>query len=320
MEPHRIDLREITFDDAAGGTLPDVLKYPVYGNLIEPAVTLEHHGWLQLEPAFQFLDAEDRDQYEFRFELGAGDFYFARGEDGRPIYREAAGAAAPCVTAVYFPENESDLKTCVLLVDPAAWGEARVITLRIFCNTAAGSDLFDPHHGVSLSLIGAGADVAAQRSVVVSPLVGKVLEIAATIVESAGREVPRYSIFQPLGVPPGLSLEPALRVSADRPAATLKLVLTNGDLRFKAAGSGDDEVEMIPRTAAEMPDELSRVDCSDEKKGVHFTWRRSRSRPFLVFGFSLGVERCRGGENGWETVRGFDVDPILFNDPPPGGW
>lgn len=320
MTLHRIELNEITFGDGSAGKLPGILRYPIYGNLIESAVTAEHHGWLQLEPAFQFLEAADADTYELVFSLGAGDFYFVPGAAGAPAWQEATGGAAPCVTGVSFPAGAGDLKVCTVSVDPAAWGAARVLTLRIFCNSDPGSASYDPHHGVSVTLIGPGVRVPAERASSEPPLVGRSLAIAATIEESAGRAVPRYDIFKPFPLPPSLCLEPALRLShPGRTSASLKLGLADPGLRFKLPAGGSDEVQLMVDEATEPSAALSRVKTDEERKKIHFTWQRGRAQSFLVFGFSFGVERFAAAENGWKPVEGFDIDPILFNDPPPVG-
>lgn len=319
---HSIELDEITFDD--GGAAPaDRLKFPFYGNLLDPqVVTAEKRQFLQLEPAFQFLAEGDTDVYEFRLKLAGEGVFFARGGDGAPIVREAAGGARPGITGAFFAEEDPSLRTCVIRVEPASWGASRVVCLRIFCNQEFGSAAYDPSHGVSLSFVGPGADTAASGSGLVHPLVGSALEVSVTVAQSAGRAIPYYSIFRPFLLPPSLDLEPALRVSAEKPAASLKLVLTNQDLRFKSAAGGEDEVEVMLRAgAADRPSELSLVKSNAEKKTVQFTWQRSRSRSFLSFGFSLRVEGAAPGfgTSGFGNGGPIDIDPILFNDPPPGG-
>lgn len=317
-ETIRVELKAIRFQDSTPDQpIKDPLKYPIYGNLLADRVIDEHHHWLQLEPAFQFSNADDLERrYEFRFHLAADKFFFGSNGQGKPIFWEARNAEMPCVTEVYFPEDGARPTICAVVVDPGHWGADRVITLRLLCRTGEDGDEINRLHGVSLSLIGHGHDAGGLSTTYFTPPGGKHLRIEATVPDQMP---PTYDIFHPdFPVPPGLSLEPAFRVTAGRASVAVKIHLTNANLRFKTVPGSSSEVEVGHPSDSEMPAELSRVECSDEGKTAFFSWHQS---PFVakgIFDFSLRVVRQQAGNSG-ETVTCADIDPVLFNDPPPIG-
>ena len=326
---HAIELTQITFGEPSEPFTAKALAFPIYGNLIDDTVlSAGQRAWIQLEPAFQFLNEEDEDVYELTFELATAGAYFALGAKGQPIFREATGAALPAVLGVDFPDaapgRDPSLKRCRVRVAPASWGEApRVLTLRIFCNDRFGSAEYDGLHGVSVSFVAQGSETIAAGTALASPLRGKELPIAVALREEGGRTLPSYDIFRDFPLPPGLSLEPAFRFSENRPSATIKLFLEDPQFSFEAPRRGEDEVTVLLR-AAERPSELSRVQASEDRRSVLFTWQRAAAEKAIAFGFSfrVGIELASlAGEEkrSWQQIRGVDVDPIVYHDPPPAG-
>ena len=321
---HSIELKDITFGEPSEAFTAKALAFPIYGNLIDDTVlSAEQRAWIQLEPAFQFLNEGDPDRYEFGFEIATAAAFFASTPQGQPIFREATGAALPAGIGIDFPDavpgRDPSLKRCRVSVVPASWGKApRVLTLRIFCNDRFGSAEYDGLHGVSLSLVVGGGETLAAGANLLSPLRGKELPIVVALHEAGGRTLPKFDVFRDFPLPPGLSLEPAFRLSQNRPAATVKLSLQDPQLSFEAPQQGEDEVTVLLRSA-DRPGELSRVQTTENRSSVLFTWQKASAEKAIVCGFSFRVGKAGKGHDHWQQIRGLDVDPIVYHDPPPAG-
>ncbi len=322
-------IHPILLDDIAFSPEDETLAFPFYNNLVDPLVVTERHRrYMQLEPAFQFLDERDADSYEFHLHLrpGAGIYFASRG--GQPIFREANGAATPSIKSVHFPcEPGADpsFEVCVVRVEPGSWTAncPRVASLRIFCNRARGTEDHHRTDGVSISLIAPGFDDPATAGVRSHPIPSNELEIDVRVEEHGDLCIPIYSVFKELLLPPGLALELALRMSEARPAATLLFKLpAETDMKFRMPKHGmqdDVEVDLRDRNF-ERPPELSRVVATTDRKMARFTWNSGLAREagkHMVFGFTLKLEKLFGKEH--QSSKGLDIDPVLFNDPPPIG-
>lgn len=313
---HPIVLDGIVFDPGSAEPLAARLAYPFYGNLVD-AEMLDRatRNDLQLEPAFQFRNGvNDPDSYEFSFVLAEEGVHFTRGPASSPSWSWALPeAATPAVTSVYFPPGDDSFRTCIVRVIPALWTEEHpsVVCLRIFCTT--GRKQGNGCEGVSLSLIRRDDTSVPLEPAPPGPPVGS-FEIP---VDTAGREAPHFKIFRDLELPPNLVLGPAFRISAAKPQLSLSLALLDPGLKYQQAPPGSEDGVKLCASTASRPVELSRIQANHDRNNARFTWKLSPEYPYRVFSFTLNT--CMETDNAATPTRHLDVDPVLFNDPPPSG-
>ncbi len=322
MAEFQIALNEILFKNP--NTQKTDLRYPIYGNLFDPEVVTEvKRQQVQLEPAFQFVNAPDDHIYEFSLDISATpQARFVDDGNSVPIWREAAGLKDQLGSLVSL-WLEAGGTLCKVKVEAKYWEEniPNVLTLRMFCHlpstcaSTPASASYSPDDGLSITFIKSGSFSKGGDSQIDPE--GECFEILVTSVEP----VHTYDIFRAdFELPPAVTLEPAFRASAERPSTNVKVTLVPTNLRFVEAGL---EAQMIMRKP-EKPDELSKV-LSLNQVSFQFTWQWSGKA--RVFGFYVPVEEYLFVKNAqalrcprrvWVRNGRINIDPILFNDPPPG--
>jgi hypothetical protein len=311
------EIKDIDFRHPVTPGIGD-LQYPLYPTLIDYSVVKDtFRESLQIEPAFQFLAPID-EIYEFVLKMkNPSDWRFAKDQLGPgPAFKETTKrslASAPKVTLSF----ESGRQICRVRVNLKDWNGPELIVLRIFCNHRdKKEDDYDDLDGVSLTLVKPGGKVMTGLGTEDPESPSFDLKVTGTREILKGLFVPEYEIFQGAENLEGLSIEPVFRISPNRPAANVQVVLGTG-LSFPKS------LKVYTRdNLGFRPPELSKLASTTTT--LPFSWNGGPMPAPKKFGFHVPVAMlspslARPSSAVAQPSEPMTwVDPILFHDPPMG--